>query len=591
MVYRGPSKGCKKCRSRRVKVSLNAVPACISRVTLSIKKCDQTWPACVNCSERGNLCPGYRDIFERIHRDETVKVIKRNSKPSSSTISASETLPTSRICIFSHRQPLGEILDSGLDLDAQGGLSDTAEIFSGMLFSTPGDVVSEALSFFFLQYGLNDAQATCSFFNFLPAMYSSSSASSPLAGATAALAVQVVGLHKGHGAETVMAHRLYAEAVIRTKDAIGNPRQSKSDELLMTTLVLEAYESTKATFGKSQLASQPQGHLLGSIALLKHRGELNYRNQLSWGLVVATRSRLLRQVRHSVDKMANIEALCDTWNGGQNKPQSPAVETDTLLFELVRLQCLLQHLQSGRSRGQHRVQGDDADTHAPNKVMNDGEHFPSILSGAIHLASACSNWYTGLPLSWQPVPVPACAFAPSIQGPGVYEHARPATYTNIYIANSLNRHRVTELGVIFFIRKCLTAISDRSKEEELLLLGLIDRAQFLMDEVCASVPFLFGDMATPGMKTEDTLALHSPVPSAQEERRSFPDNTTEHERQVSVSGRYMVYRTLTAVLELLGEGGHLGGNRAAMRGGQEEWMRRQVARLERVFRGQNCFIN
>ncbi len=159
----------------------------------------------------------------------------------------------------------------------------------------PHNVESDALGFFFIRYCLHsDSQATCGFFDILPAMYAKSSLSSPLTKATIALALQVADLHSYRVGGRDLAYSVYTEAVTRTRESIADAAQSRSDELLMTTLVLGMYESVSSTFGRGgRPAAGPHTHVLGSVALLKHRRTQNYRDQLSWRLLIATRSRLL----------------------------------------------------------------------------------------------------------------------------------------------------------------------------------------------------------------------------------------------------------------------------------------------------------
>ncbi|KAL3454861.1 hypothetical protein BJX65DRAFT_315802 [Aspergillus insuetus] len=59
MVYCGrPSKGCQSCRTRKI-------------------RCDQTRPACSECSKCGWTCPGYRDTLSLMFRDESQRVIQK----------------------------------------------------------------------------------------------------------------------------------------------------------------------------------------------------------------------------------------------------------------------------------------------------------------------------------------------------------------------------------------------------------------------------------------------------------------------------------------------------------------------------------
>ncbi|KAH6879501.1 hypothetical protein B0T10DRAFT_609896 [Thelonectria olida] len=528
MVYNGPSKGCRRCRDRRV-------------------KCDQRQPTCLNCSTRGIACPGYRDIFDKAHRDETVKIWKRYSRQGrmTATLGAPPTLNSGPMQISPPRSILP-------------------------------DPESAALSFFFLHYSLcQNAEETCSFFSFLPDMYAKSNISSPLNRATAALALQVAHLHYSHGGGSWMGCSVYANAVIQTKQALAAPAQSKSDSLLMTTLVLEAYESAKGAFGRGEkCASQSRTHVLGSVALLKHRGSINFRDELSWRLVIATRNRLLHHNWHSVDELAAIEAVLGIWDHDNgDRPKGPAVEADTLAFRLSQLQLLA----TIRSKVPASKKTDLMDN------GNDGgQNWQDIAAHAIDLAGQCALWQNALPSTWRPVSVPAHTLATSIQAAGAYEHVAPTIYANISVANSVNRHRTTELGCLSFIGSCLVDIPRQEGVQHRHQTGLpstlMARAQILIDEICATVPFLTGDV-TAGELWSRTVLVPSVVQlssNGSERSCSFPENATKHAQQVIASGLYMMYGTLTAVLSILQS------MQTVLRDGQVRWMIGQVKRLKHI---------
>ncbi|EEU35682.1 uncharacterized protein NECHADRAFT_87923 [Fusarium vanettenii 77-13-4] len=475
----------------------------------------------VGCAEtgrsRGSSCPGYGDIFDKAHRDESVKTRMRHSHRSNTTDTAA---PELRLKQLSPRLPP----------------------------SPPSNDELDALGFFFFHYGrCYDGQATCSIFGLLPGMYAKCSSNSALAKATTALALEVTHLHRSTGRYSVAGYSTYTEAVIRTKEALAASTQSKSNELLMTTLVLEAYEDARATFGKTNHGvSRSHAHILGSIALLKHRGSLNYKDELSWRLVVATRNRLLQHNWHGLDGLEGFGTLRDVWDCDTGAQMySPAVKADTLAFRLFQLKLLARTALS----------------------------LHEILSRAINLAGECSLWQNSLPSAWRVLSVPACSLPPSIQAAGAYSHVDPAVYASLSIANSYNRHRVTELGCLSLIGDCLVSLSSPEQDYRLSVLppALLFRAQVLVDEICASVPFLTGDAAAGGLRAM-TMLLPSVV------QPSHDGNKVQHAQQVVASGLFMMYHTLKKMLELLGD--KVIGN--AIRDGQIKWIIRQSQRLGQV---------
>jgi hypothetical protein len=438
------------------------------------------------------------------------------------------------------------------------------------------DVESSALGFFFLRYSFNqDVQTTCSFLGILPVMYATSHISSPLSKATTALALQVAQLYNPCRDHSIIEHRIYVEALAQTNQAITEPIQSKSDELLMTTLVLDAYESNEAMFGKKYRKSDFNKHILGSVALLQHRGPLNYRDDTSWRLLAATRNRLLYSNRSRSIKSAGLEALSAVWDSTTTaQPNGVVIEADTLAFKLSRLQDLLkmkhQILASHDSMDGCMIQSNtDGDTRLQH-----------ILMSATSLAIECDRWLDALPPTWKPIPVLGCTLSPSIKAVALYEKVMPTVYTNLSTASLMNRQRIIQLGVLELIHMCTVASSARavqskSPKDKDLPPMLLARTQILVDEICASVPYLTVDVC-------DKASVISPALPTPNKSILCQWDTAEHRRQVAASGLYMMYGIFNQALGIVGDRGVLGGLDNAIREGQLDWMVRQSYRLRDI---------
>jgi len=443
----------------------------------------------------------------------------------------------------------------------------------------PPDLESTALGFFFHHYGRantgRDIEGTCSFFGFLPAMYARESVSSPLSRAIAAFAVIVANLYTPRRSSATSVCQFYADAVAGTKRAVADPTRSKSDELLMTTLVLEAYEGIASSF---QRRRQLHAHALGSIALLKHRGALNGRSELSRRMVIAVGGRF---VRDAVGGLANIAAVHRLWeDSGVMRLQSPAIRADILALELAQLECLQRSLSAIPPPRGAQDSAAEADPYL------------SILSKASDLAGRCTRWRNTLSREWKSCPVFCYTLAPSIHAAGVYSSPMPSrphcdVYRNLSVANTLNCHRITELRNLALIRTSLAAISaDRSRHYSPLPFDLAETAQLLLDEICASVPFFAGDVTNfTDLYANYRIQLpHMAVPRSP---WGPPGNLTEfledeagYTQQVVTSGMWMIHGTLAAALELVAENQPLG---TVPREGQVWWIRGQLSRLQAVF--------
>jgi hypothetical protein len=312
-------------------------------------------------------------------------------------------------------------------------------------------------------------------------MYARASVSSPLSRAIAAFAINVANLHSFRRSNATTACRLYIDAVAGTRLAMADPRRSKSDELLITTLVLEAYEGINASFQRRQ---KSHTHALGSLALLKHRGALANRDGLSRRMVIAVGARLIRDM-DADGGMAHILAVRRLWeDAGVTTSQSPAIRADMLALELAQLECFQRSLSISTSGG------------TPDAVI-EADPYLSILTKASDLASRCLQWRVTLPCEWWSSPMPISALAPSIQAASMYSSPASnspdcAIYNNLSVANTLNRHRITELRTLALIRTSIAAIStNHDCYNGLSQLEVGRRAQSLVDEICANVPFFF----------------------------------------------------------------------------------------------------
>lgn len=330
---------------------------------------------------------------------------------------------------------------------------------------------------------------------------------------------------------------------------MADPRRSKSDELLITTLVLEAYEGINASFQRRQ---KSHTHALGSLALLKHRGALANRDGLSRRMVIAVGARLIRDM-DADGGMANILAVRRLWEGaGVTKSQSPAIRADMLALELAQLECFQRSLSISTSGG------------TPDAVI-EADPYLSILTKASDLASRCLQWRVTLPCEWWSSPMPISALAPSIQAASMYSSPASnspdcAIYNNLSVANTLNRHRITELRTLALIRTSIAAIStNHDCYNGLSQLEVGRRAQSLVDEICANVPFFSGDVTdSTVLHTKDGIQVpHMSLPpssrASTETLVAFPEDKAGYARQVMTSGLWMIHDTLVAALKIVAE--------------------------------------
>jgi hypothetical protein len=87
------------------------------------------------------------------------------------------------------------------------------------------------------------------------------------------------------------ARKLYAKGLKDTGEAIRDPEQAKSDELLMAILLFSLYESITSTDGSRTVWTR---HINGAVTLVKMRGEKIKSNPTSLHLFRAVRAHMVR---------------------------------------------------------------------------------------------------------------------------------------------------------------------------------------------------------------------------------------------------------------------------------------------------------
>jgi hypothetical protein len=255
------------------------------------------------------------------------------------------------------------------------------------------DTEAGCLCFFFLNYVnlAHDKQSVLGPFCLLMPLYNKVRHDSPLSLATSALAINMTAMLSGKDPDLPLARTYFGEALALTKAAIDDPIQSTSDETLLTVLLLEMYEK----IGCSKTSSSSSGaHQGGAVALIRHRGSLNFQSDFSKRLLLAVRHDLIDT---ALDKGAPISPDPAVWNDGTAMPASPAVSLDELAAEVTSLNSMANEfnfqIPLGHARPFSRTPSPSAfvTTDAASKI------FHEILGPAVHLEVRLSAWCKSLP--------------------------------------------------------------------------------------------------------------------------------------------------------------------------------------------------
>ena len=202
------------------------------------------------------------------------------------------------------------------------------------------DTEAECISFFFNYYVdvTTDREAQVGYLELLSPLHGKVRPGSPLSLATSALATNITFAAFGRSLDSELPCALFSKALTMTQSAINDPVQSRTDETLVTVLLLGACD----IIGRTARSQLPSGiHKNGAFALVKHRGALNFESELSRQLLIAVRHHTIRMALWTNEK---IPADPTVWGDVGTMPESSATMLDTHAAELANLNVRLDRL-------------------------------------------------------------------------------------------------------------------------------------------------------------------------------------------------------------------------------------------------------
>ena len=281
--------------------------------------------------------------------------------------------------------------------------------------------------------------------------------------------------------ETQRTRKYFAKALRSLNEAVTNSEACQEDGTLMAVVLLEMYEMLSNGL-QSQRATGI--HQQGAVALVKQRGKLNYKSDVSRRLLVAIRHQLIADADHRglmLDKEASI--LSDG-TMSSSMPRNPAIDLDTIRIEFVNL------------KAEMRVASDKSRIFDPDERARDPVR--EFLTRATQLCRACARWYATLPPTWYPIIVSEPELLPpSVKHAGIYNQSCEV-YTDIHIADVINRYRCMHmigLKWVIQLRSYLSAaVQDAYSPPSFVNEEANARKalQALADGFCDSIPFHLG---------------------------------------------------------------------------------------------------
>ncbi|MCJ1467532.1 hypothetical protein MMC07_006157 [Pseudocyphellaria aurata] len=472
-------------------------------------------------------CPGYVQYFDLVFRDQTQSVQRK--------------VENRRLKAIKNQNLEAFVKTQGpasgtLTVRAQSRQLQTCPVIPRALEEPPErDAICKFFTEFVFQTNNPDAQ--CEFFEYLLPLYTSARHDSILSLAASAVALAVSGGDPRLRPRFQMGRVINGIALKKIALAIQDPIQSVQDETLMAALLLGFFDRIH----NSALGIECKGaHEAGAVALVKHREKYNYRSELSTKLLFVVYSQVVDTAfQLHGDNEKHSSELTDLV---LNLPQNTANRLTVISARAAELRGIAKTVLCSRS------------------MLATANEIYRILNIALEIDAQFNSWAESVPEEW--AWYPASGFDCPAGKPRehfVYED-RIDFYGEPNIAKAWNSYRSRRMMILFTILDCIFQLETSCDDD--LSYHATDSVKVmreLVDDVCASVPYLFGTKTFGG--TGDRTGVEYPYYGARK-------LSAEHRRAAASLGAWSLIEPLRTSLSAVG-----------LPKNQKEWMTRQLIRI------------
>ncbi|KAH8129971.1 hypothetical protein ACSS6W_003031 [Trichoderma asperelloides] len=278
MVYQGkPSRGCQMCRTRRI-------------------KCDETKPTCKQCAKSRRQCPGYRDEFDLVFRNETQATEKRAQRASKKALAQRMSKFTAA---SSSESPSPNEAFSAPPFNttehlASYGRKNQQTPWTGLyaLLQKPQmDLEGQASCHFLSNYVLIPRAGNGrGFLEYIVPLLRAEDVAPQFKAAFDACAMASFANSQGSPHLVERALRTHSKALGAINIALNNPDTIKQDSTLAAILLLGLFENI-TTRNLGMLAWGP--HIRAAIQLVRKRGRKQLRTKIGVALFIAVRTQMI----------------------------------------------------------------------------------------------------------------------------------------------------------------------------------------------------------------------------------------------------------------------------------------------------------
>ncbi|PHH79404.1 hypothetical protein CDD80_4857 [Ophiocordyceps camponoti-rufipedis] len=404
MVYCGkPSRGCQMCRTRRI-------------------KCDETKPTCNQCAKSRRQCPGYKDEFDLVFRNETQATKRRAKKANSKALA----------------------LKNGRDANAADSSSASSlspASSTGRTSLQPGPRVAledQAACHFMSNFVLVPHQGSVrGFMEFLVPLMKVDRIPQHFRHAFDACALASLNNRVGTGNDLDKdALASYTKALAATFAALRDPDVAKHDATLASVLLLGLFENISARhIGMLAWGS----HIEGAVQLAKTRGRKQLRTKVGLAMFIAVRTQM---IIHSLSTSKPPAMGADWWMNDTVRDEH-ASECQRLNIIIGEIRAEANRLLSTSTRSSDQV-----------------DHIIAMIKRCQAHDLACANWAKDLPdcFRWKTVAwednVPQGDYSKADVYPG-----RVDAYQDLWISSIWNMMRCSRIVLASIIVRCAAWIS------------------------------------------------------------------------------------------------------------------------------------
>ncbi|KAI4099305.1 MAG: hypothetical protein L6R37_006017 [Teloschistes peruensis] len=397
-------------------------------------------------------------------------------------------------------------------------------------------------------------------------MYLQSSAQSALRLATAAVTVKVTMMWCSQGCDTQLVRSLFIQAVAATREALHDPIQSSTDEMLVTILLLDLYDAMVLHYGPGTLEYGKHKH--GALAMIEHRSFANLETSEGRALIGAVRHSLLP---YMLSSRKGLPEHSDYLFDHPSLNDTKASILDLISVQLSRVQSKLWRL---------RLE-DGLNMDSKERLAC----YENIIAEALQIEGFLLNWNTSLNSDWLPEYIWRDSVMESIQNAGFYG-ARCIIWPDLTIGSIWILFCMRYLLTLQIIRQCFADEASllNHPEQETLLFRTNERSQDLFDFFCETIPFYLGDTTTPKnpmystsinfpyrVVTNETTGVHTRIPNSR----------SNHQKRAAASAGWILFPHLVDVWRLAEPEDDA--VPMILREGQLDWIKGQVKRLQEIF--------